>query len=65
MNTKPISYQRHRYPAAIISYAVWLYHRFSHGVVSDLEGIGVRISGVRDSVLLCLQQVNLTMPKNG
>jgi len=28
MNTKTISYQRHRFPAVIISHAVWLYHRF-------------------------------------
>jgi putative transposase len=28
MTTKTISYQRHRFPAAIISHAVWLYHRF-------------------------------------
>ncbi len=28
MNTKTLSYQRHRFPTAIISHAVWLYHRF-------------------------------------
>jgi putative transposase len=28
MRTKPISYQRHRFPSEIISHAVWLYHRF-------------------------------------
>jgi putative transposase len=28
MKTTPISYQRHRFPSAIISHAVWLYHRF-------------------------------------
>jgi putative transposase len=28
MNTKTISYQRHRFPSDIISHAVWLYHRF-------------------------------------
>ena len=29
MSHRPISYQRHRFPAEIISHAVWLYHRFS------------------------------------
>jgi len=28
MTTTKISYKRHRYPSAIISHAVWLYHRF-------------------------------------
>lgn len=28
MNTSPVSYQRHRFPAAIIAHAVWLYYRF-------------------------------------
>ena len=28
MKTKPVSYQRHRFPSEIISHAVWLYHRF-------------------------------------
>ncbi len=28
MTTTTISYQRHRFPSAIISHAVWLYHRF-------------------------------------
>ncbi len=28
MKTQPINYQRHRFPAEIISHAVWLYHRF-------------------------------------
>jgi len=28
MTTNTISYQRHRFPAEIISHAVWLYHRF-------------------------------------
>ncbi len=28
MKTKTLSYQRHRFPSAIISHAVWLYHRF-------------------------------------
>ncbi|MBV9248779.1 MAG: hypothetical protein JO227_05975 [Acetobacteraceae bacterium] len=29
MTSEPVSYRRHRFPAAIISYAVWLYHVFS------------------------------------
>lgn len=29
MNTRQSRYKRHRFPPAIISYAVWLYHRFS------------------------------------
>jgi putative transposase len=29
MTTKPASYHRHRFPAEIISHAVWLYHVFS------------------------------------
>ena len=28
MKTKPVNYQRHRFPSEIISHAVWLYHRF-------------------------------------
>ncbi len=29
MNTTPISSHRHRYPAEIISHAIWFYHQFS------------------------------------
>ena len=29
MTPEPVSYRRHRFPAAIISHAVWLYHVFS------------------------------------
>ena len=29
MIPEPVSYRRHRFPAAIISHAVWLYHVFS------------------------------------
>ena len=29
MISEPVSYRRHRFPAAIISHAVWLYHVFS------------------------------------
>ena len=29
MNTPPISYKRHRFPAQIIAHAVWLYVRFN------------------------------------
>ena len=28
MNTSSVSYKRHRFPAAIIAHAVWLYYRF-------------------------------------
>ena len=48
MNT----YKRHRFPSDIISYAVWLYHRFnlSHRDVEDLlaeRGIVVRYESIR------------------
>jgi putative transposase len=48
MNT----YKRHRFPPDIISYAVWLYHRFnlSHRDVEDLlaeKGINVSYEAVR------------------
>ena len=48
MNT----YKRHRFPSEIISYAVWLYHRFnlSHRDVEDLlaqRGITVSYESVR------------------
>ncbi len=29
MTPEPVSYHRHRFPAEIISHAVWLYHVFS------------------------------------
>jgi putative transposase len=29
MTTQPAAYPRHRFPAEIISHAVWLYHVFS------------------------------------
>ena len=29
MNSSPISYKRHRFPAQIIAYAAWLYLRFN------------------------------------
>ncbi len=52
MTTKNISYQRHRFPAAIISHAVWLYHRFclSFREVEELlaeRGIIVTYESVR------------------
>ncbi|MDH4370983.1 MAG: IS6 family transposase [Nitrospira sp.] len=52
MNTKSISYQRHRFPSEIISYAVWLYHRFclSFREVEELlaeRGIIVTYESVR------------------
>ena len=34
----------------------------AHAVVPDVEGISVLISRVRESVPLCLQEVNLTKP---
>ena len=37
MNTKTISYQRHRFHADIISHAVWLYHRFCLSFREDEE----------------------------
>jgi len=48
MNT----YKRHRFPPAIISYAVWLYHRFnlSHRDIEDLlaeRGIAVSHESIR------------------
>ena len=48
MNT----YKRHRFPPEIISYAVWLYHRFnlSHRDVEDLlaeRGITVSYETIR------------------
>ena len=48
MNT----YKRHRFPPDIISYAVWLYHRFnlSHRDIEDLlaqRGIAVSREAIR------------------
>ena len=45
-------YKRHRFPAAIIQHAVWLYHRFnlSHRRIEDLfaeRGIEVSYESVR------------------
>ena len=42
--------QRHRFPPEIISYAVWLYHRFSFRDVEDLlaeRGICVSYESIR------------------
>jgi putative transposase len=38
MNRSTNAYKRHRFPPAIIRYAVWLYHRFnlSHRDIEDL-----------------------------
>ena len=52
MKTTPISYQRHRFPSAIISHAVWLYHRFclSYREVEELlaeRGIIVTYESIR------------------
>jgi len=52
MNTSASLYKRHRFPAAIIQYAVWLYYRFnmSHRDIEDLlaeRGIEVSDESVR------------------
>ena len=52
MNASANPYQRHRFPPAIIQYAVWLYHRFnlSHRDIEDLlaeRGIEVSYESVR------------------
>jgi putative transposase len=49
---QPNTYKRHRFPAEIIQYAVWLYHRFSlsHRDIEDLlaqSGIDVSYEAVR------------------
>ena len=51
-NPGMITYKRHRFPPAIISYAVWLYHRFnlSHRDIEDLlaeRGIAVSYEAIR------------------
>ena len=52
MNQSADLYKRHRFPASIIQYAVWLYHRFnlSHRDIEDLlaeRGIEVSYESVR------------------
>jgi len=52
MNPSANPYKRHRFPPAIIQYAVWLYHRFnlSHRDIADLlaeRGIEVSYESVR------------------
>jgi len=52
MNTSKNLYKRHRFPAEIIQYAVWLYHRFnlSHRDIEDLlaeRGIVVSHESIR------------------
>ena len=52
MNRSTNLYKRHRFPAAIIQYAVWLYHRFnlSHRDIEDLlaeRGIEASYESVR------------------
>jgi hypothetical protein len=39
MNKPTPSYQGHRLPSEIISYAIWLYHRFSHGQTNSRSGV--------------------------
>ena len=52
MNRATNPYRRHRFPPAIIRYAVWLYHRFnlSHRDIEDLlaeRGIEASYESVR------------------
>lgn len=52
MNSRPISYKRHRFPPAIIAHAVWLYFRFplSLRLVEEMlleRGIGVSYETIR------------------
>ena len=52
MKTKTPSYHRHRFPSEIISYTVWLYHRFclSFREVEELlaeRGVTVTYESVR------------------
>ena len=52
MNTRTLSYKRHRFPPDIIPYAVWLYFRFnlSHRDIEDLlaqRGIDVSRESIR------------------
>ena len=52
MSTPNNPYKRHRFPAEVIQYAVWLYHRFnlSHRDIEDLmaeRGIIVSYESVR------------------
>jgi putative transposase len=52
MNKSTSLYKRHRFPAEIIQYAVWLYHRFnlSHRDIEDLlaeRGIEVSDESIR------------------
>ena len=52
MNNSKNLYKRHRFPPAIIQYAVWLYHRFnlSHRDIEDLlaeRGIKVSYESIR------------------
>ena len=52
MDNRPVSYSRHRFPAVVISYAVWLYYRFclSYRDVEELlaqRGIAVSYETIR------------------
>jgi putative transposase len=52
MNTSPVSYKRHRFPAEIIAHAVWLYYRFplSLRLVEEMlleRGIAVSYETIR------------------
>jgi len=51
MKSSKLTYKRHRFPAEIIQYAVWLYHRFnlSHRDIEDLlakRGIAVSYEAI-------------------
>ncbi len=55
-------YKRHRFPPDIISYAVWLYHRFnlSHRDIEDLLAErGVIVS--YETIRLCVSSLVLNM----
>ncbi len=52
MHSQNLSYRGHRFPPEIISYAVWLYHRFclSFRDVEEIlseRGVGVSYEAVR------------------
>ena len=48
LNRSMNTYKRHRFPADIISYAVWLYYRFnlSHRDIEDLLGTHAAVSNL-------------------
>ena len=47
MSTRNSKYRRHRFPPEIISYAIWIYHRFSlsfHDIEDLLAERGIVVS---------------------